>query len=166
MITLTWILEWPSLLPLLAGHHGTHVSVMAATFAPYVGAGLWDLQFTKELHETSQYNKDLRPTDPRIYKPTFLDVLPSHEFLQLGQTLDSLSRAFAWHMQAILVEREPTFTKYCSDLGLPEAIDVLPVQKTVQFPTNAINADESQNDGNWEVLKSLLNQVSKFTQVS
>lgn len=69
-------------------------------------------------------------------------------------------------MQAILVKKEPAFTKYHLDLGMPEAIDVLPVQKTMQFPANAINADESQNDGNWEVLKSLLDQVSKFAQVS
>jgi hypothetical protein len=149
----------------VTSHQGTHVSVTAATFAPYIGASLQDLRFTKELHEISRYNKDLHPTNQRIYKPTFLDVLP-HETPQSGQGLNSLSKAFAWHMQAILVEREPVFAKYCLDLGLPEVIDVLPVQKTMQFPENAINADESQNDGNWEVLKSLLDQVSKFAQVS
>jgi len=69
-------------------------------------------------------------------------------------------------MQAILVEREPAFAKYYLDLGSPEAIDMLLIQKTVQFPENAINANESQNDGNWKVLKCLLDQVSKLMQVN
>ena len=62
------------------------------------------------------------------------------------------------------MQRGPKFDLYRSQLGLPEPIDVLPVQKTVQFPVNAINADESQSDGNWEVLTSLLAQVSFRTQ--
>ena len=37
----------------ITGHQRTHVSVTAATFAPYNGANLQDLQFTKELHKTS-----------------------------------------------------------------------------------------------------------------
>jgi hypothetical protein len=84
-------------------------------------------------------------------------LLTSHGF-------NSLSKAFAWHLRAILVQRGPKFDLYHSQLGLPEPIDVLPVQKTVQFPANAINADESQSDGNWEVLTSLLAQVSFQTQ--
>jgi len=63
-------------------------------------------------------------------------------------------------MHAILVEQEPAFEHYHSHLGLPEIVDALPIQKTEQFPTSAINADEGQNDGNWEVLKNLLDQVS------
>ena len=78
--------------------------------------------------------------------------------------LDSLSKAFVWHLQAILVQRGPKFDLYHLQLGLPEPIDVLPVQKTVQFPANAINVDEGQSDGNWEVLTSLLAQVSFQTQ--
>ena len=133
----------------------------AATFAPYVGTTLDDLRFTKELHETSRFNKDLQPNDPRIYKLTFRDVLPKVEPPSLtSPRLDSLSKAFAWHLRAILVQRGPKFDLYHSQLGLPEPIDILPVQKTVQFPANAINADESQSDGNWEVLTSLLAQVS------
>src|ERR1700683_4094860 len=85
---------------------------------------LTGLQDSKELHKTSRYNKNLHPTDPRIYKPTFLDVLPPCKTSQSGQGLDSLSKAFAWHMQAILVERELDFTKYRLDLGLLEAIDM------------------------------------------
>jgi len=73
--------------------------------------------------------------------------------------LHSIKAAFAWHICAILVEQEPEFACYQRHLGLPVAIEVLPTQKTVQFLANAINADESQNDGNWEVLTSLLDQV-------
>jgi hypothetical protein len=80
--------------------------------------------------------------------------------------IDSLSQAFAWHMRQILVEREPAFESFRSQLGLPAAIQSLPVRKTVQFPANAINADEGQNDGNWEVLKSLLEQARNFVRKS
>ena len=142
-----------------AGHQGMHVSVTAATFAPYVAILPNDLRFTSELHKTSRFNKDLRPNDARIYKPTCDDVLPPPEDSSWQSKLLSLNAAFAWHMRAILVEREPAFAHYKRHLGLPAEIEVLPTRKTVQFPANAINADESQNDGNWEVLTNLLDQV-------
>jgi hypothetical protein len=151
----------------VAGHDGMHMSATSVTFTPYAGTTLDDLRFTKELHETSISNKDLHPTDPKIYKPTTFDLLPPLEPISDNGTtgsestgLDPLRKAFAWHMRAILVEREPAFRKYQRHLGMPEAIDILPVLKTEQFPANAINADEGQNDGNWEVLKSLLDQVN------
>ena len=141
------------------GHQGTHVSGTAATFAPYIGISPSDLHFTKELHETSRFNKDLPPNDAKIYKPTCDDILPPTEDSSQQSKLHSIQAAFAWHIHAILVEREPAFARYQQQLGLPNAIEVLPTRKTVQFPANAINADESQNDGNWEVLTSLLDQV-------
>ena len=163
-----------------AGHQGTHISVTAATFAPYVNVTAEDLCFTKELHETSCFNKDLEPDDPKIYKPCAEDILPELEPVldsddedecdddnidmpsrtPPSDRLDPLRMAFAWHFRQILVEHEPGFKKYKSRLGSPQAIHNLPVQQTVQVPANAINADEGQNDGNWEVLKNLLNQVS------
>jgi len=142
-----------------AGHQGTHVSVTAATFAPYVAISPSDLRFMKELHETSRFNKDLQPHDAKIYKPTCSDILPPPEDSSKHSRLHSIKAAFAWHIRAILVEREPAFACYQRHLGLPVAIEVLPTRKTVQFPANAINADKSQNDGNWEVLTSLLDQV-------
>jgi hypothetical protein len=63
----------------VAGHQGIHISTTAATFAPYVDVEPGDLCFTKELHATSKYNKDLRPEDPRIYKASARDLLPSLE---------------------------------------------------------------------------------------
>jgi len=151
----------------VAGHDSMHMSATSVTFAPYPGTTLDDLQFTKELHETSIFNRDLRPTDPKIYKPTAFDLLPPLEPISdNGATgsestgLDALWKAFAWHMRAILVEQEPAFRKYQCHLGMPEAIDVLPMHKTEQFPANAINANEGQNDPNWEVLKILLDQVN------
>ena len=156
----------------VAGHQGTHMSATAATFAPYASATPDDLRFTKELHKTSIFNKDLHPDDPRIYKPTAFDLLPQREPAGTSEDesmssvdsdadpLNSLGKSFAWHMRSILVEREPRFEKYRHHCGAPDVVDALPIQKTVQFPANAINADEGQNDGNWEVLKSLLDQVS------
>jgi hypothetical protein len=74
----------------IAGHQGTHICVTAATFTPYVDMTMEDLHYTKELYETSQYNKNLEPTDPRIYKPMALDILP------LGEAQhDMLPKAFA-----------------------------------------------------------------------
>ena len=43
-------------------------------------------------------------------------------------------------------------------------VDALPVVKMRQFPANAINTDESQNDSNWQVLESLLKQSSVSTE--
>ena len=126
---------------------------------PYVATSPDDLCFTKELHRTSWFNKDLWLNDPRIYKPTCNDVLPPQEDSLRRSKLLSLNAAFAWHIREILVKREPAFAHYQQHLGLPAAIEVLPTRKTVQYPANAINADESQNDGNWEVLTNLLDQV-------
>ena len=156
----------------VAGHQGTHMSVTAATFTPYASATPDDLWFTKELHKTSIFNEDLHPNDPRIYKPTAFNLLPQCELASTSEDesmspvdsdadpLDSLGKSFAWHMCSILVERELRFEKYRHHCGAPDVVDALPIQKTVQFPANAINADEGQNDSNWEGLKSLLDQVS------
>jgi len=143
-----------------AGHQGTHVSVTAATFAPYVAiSSPSDLHFTKELHETSRFNKDLQPHDAKIYKPTCSDILPPPEDSLQHSKLHSIKAAFAWHICAILVEQEPEFACYQQHLGLPVAIEVLQTWKTVQFPANAIDVYKSQNDGYWEVLTSLLDKV-------
>lgn len=43
-------------------------------------------------------------------------------------------------------------------LGLPEAINLLPVTQTIQYPASAINTDEGSHNGNWQVLENLLKQ--------
>ena len=43
-------------------------------------------------------------------------------------------------------------------------VDALPVVKMRQFPANAINTDEGQNDSSWQVLESLLEQSSVSTK--
>jgi len=60
-----------------AGKSGWRVSMTSATFSPYANTYNEDLQFTKELHKTSPFNKDLEPGDPQIYKPSIHDILPS-----------------------------------------------------------------------------------------
>jgi len=63
-----------------------------------------------------------------------------------------------WHLRAILVQQELSFAAYTSQLSAPEAVDVLPMMRTIQFPASAINADEGQSDGNWQVLVNMLEQ--------
>src|SRR5882762_4292626 len=139
------------------GKSGSHASMTSATFAPYAAMGSSDnLRFTQELHKTSRFNKDLAAGDPRIYTPRIRDILPRQ--FPAVEGLDPLSRAFAWHLRAILVQQEPSFAAYTSQLGAPEAVDVLPVTRTIQFPASAINADEGQSDGNWQVLVNMLEQ--------
>ena len=96
----------------------------------------------------------------------FINPLPVTSFqaprsyISTSNNLDALSRAFAWHICAILVHHMKGFENYKSNLSLPEEVDKLPVEQTTQYPANAINTDEGQNDGNWEVLKNLLQQVN------
>ena len=142
------------------GHQGLHMSAMAATFAPYVRVPMGDLKVTKELYEKSPFNKDLSPTDPKIYKPTASHILPGPKIISTSNNLDALLRAFAWHICAILIYHMKGFENYKSNLSLPEEVDKLPVEQTTQYLANAINMDEGQNDGNWEVLKNLLQQVN------
>jgi len=142
-----------------AGKIGSHTSMMSATFAPYAqGSMSEDLKFTRQLHTTSRFNKDNPPGSPSVYTPCIRDVMPRPEVLVDG--LDSLHRAFAWHLRAILIQQDQSFGRYKQHLGLPDAINPLPVTKTLQFPASAINADESSHDGNWEVFKSLLEQLA------
>jgi len=92
-----------------------------------------------------------------IYTPCIQDILPPHEPLING--LDSLHKAFAWHFQAILLQQDQSFERYKPLLGLPDAINLLPIMKTIQYPAGAINADEGSNDGNWQVFVNLLDQA-------
>ena len=133
---------------------GSHTSMTSATFALYAqGSMLEDLKFTRKLHA---FNKDNLSGSPMVYTPCIQDIMPQPEVLIDG--LDSLHRAFAWHLCAILIKQDWSFRRYREHLGLPDAINPLPVTKTMQFPASAINADESSYDGNWEVFKSLLEQ--------
>ena len=141
------------------GNIGSHTSMMSATFTPYAqGSTPEDLKFTRQLHTTSQFNKDNLPGSPVVYTSCVCDVMPRPEVLVDG--LDSLHRAFTWHLRAILIQQDQSFRRYKQHLGLPDAINPLPVTKTLQFPASAINADESLYDGNWEVFKSLLEQLA------
>lgn len=140
------------------GSRGSHASMTSATFAPYADSDLHpgDLTFMKELHAKSRFNKDLLPGSPLIHTPHIRDIIPKREPLVDG--LDALSRAFAWHIRAILLQQDQSFAKYLPMLGLPEAINVLPVTRTIQYPASAINADEGSHDGNWQVIENLLKQ--------
>ena len=142
-----------------SGKMGSHTSMTSATFAPYTqGTTSEDLKFTRELHATSRFNKDNPPGSPAVYTPQIRDIMPRPDVPASVDGLDSLHRAFAWHLRAILIQQDQSFERYRQHLGLPNAIDPLPVTKTVQFPASAINADESSYDGNWEVFVSLLEQ--------
>ena len=112
-----------------AGSRGSHASMTSATFAPYADLCPGDLTFTKELHAKSRFNKDLLPGNPLIYTPHIRDIIPKREPLIDG--LHALSRAFAWHMRAILLQQDQSFAKYLPMLGLPEAINSLPVTQTI-----------------------------------
>ena len=137
-----------------AGSRGSHASMTSATFALYADLRPGDLTFTKELHAKSHFNKDLLPGNPLIYTPHIRDIIPRHEL----NDLHALSRAFAWHMRAILLQEDQSFAEYLPMLGLPEAIDSLPVTRTIQYPASAINADEGSHDGNWQVIENILKQ--------
>jgi hypothetical protein len=138
------------------GSRGSHTSMTSATFAPYADLRPGDLTFTKGLHAKSRFNKDLLPGSPLIYTPHICDIIPKHEPLVDG--LHALSRAFVWHIRAILLQQDQSFVKYLPMLDLPEAINVLPVTRTIQYPASAINADKGSHDGNWQVLENLLKQ--------
>jgi hypothetical protein len=54
----------------ITGKAGSHTSMTSVTFAPYAhGFVLGDLKFTKELHTTSQFNKDIPEHSPLLYTP-------------------------------------------------------------------------------------------------
>lgn len=142
-------------------HQKVHLSATAATFVPYqdVDHSL-DLRFTQELRETSEYNINLSPDDPRIYKPQFDDVYPTTPLTEHGEDQEmSPYDALAWHFRSILIEHGGTgFAQFKSKLGQPASIQSLPVKKTSQHPGRAMHADESIYDGNWEVLLHLCQQ--------
>ena len=96
-----------------------------------------------------------------MYTPRVHDIVPQ---LDCAVGVDPLNKALTWHLQPILVQQEPSFKIFKLELGLLDMVDALPVVKTKQFPANAINADEGQNDGNWQVLESLLEQSSVSTE--
>ena len=110
-------------------------------FAPYAhGFVPCILKFTKELHATSRFNKDIPEHSPLIYAPHTRDILPPCEPLVNG--LDSLHKVFAWHFRAILLQQDQSFEMYKPLLSLPDPVDLLSVTKIIQYLASAINADE------------------------
>ncbi|KAK0214727.1 hypothetical protein EDD85DRAFT_782710, partial [Armillaria nabsnona] len=136
-------------------HQKSHLSATAATFVPLVNADRTrDLQFTEELRETSEYNINIPPDDPWIYKPCLDDILPDLPLTGPSQEDGkSIYDALAWHVHSILIEfGGPGFAKFKSKLGQPVSVQSLPVQKMANHPGRSMHADESTYDGNWEVL--------------
>ena len=114
------------------GKSSSHASMTSTMFSPYAAMDSSDnFQFTWDLYKTSHFNKDLVASDPWIYTPCIWAILPQQ--LPAAEGLDSLSQAFVWHLRAILVQQEPSIAAYISQLGTPEAVDVLPMTWTIQF---------------------------------
>ena len=132
------------------GKSGSHASMTSPTFAPYAVMDSSDnLWFPRDLYKTSHFNKDLVAGDPQIYTPCIWDILPWQ--LHAGEGLDPL---FLEHLCGIFVQQEPSFAVYMSQLGTPEAVDVFPMMRTIQFPVSAINTDEGQSYGNWLIFSN------------
>jgi hypothetical protein len=56
----------------------------------------------------------------------------------------------------MLVQHSPYFQGFASKLGQPNAIKQIPLHKTTQIPCRAMDIKESTQDGNIEVVKTLL----------
>ncbi|KAG1895706.1 uncharacterized protein F5891DRAFT_928633, partial [Suillus fuscotomentosus] len=66
--------------------------------------------------------------------------------------------AFAWHVQAILINQYQKFKHFLKDLGEPETIKRIPVHMTHQIPCCVMDIKQSMTDGNIEVLEDLFRQ--------
>ena len=77
------------------GNTGTHISMTSATFAPYANCKMADLQFMKELHKTSHFNKDIMPGDPRVYTPRICNIVPQWDH---AMGVDPLRKVLTWHL--------------------------------------------------------------------
>ncbi|KAJ3816301.1 hypothetical protein F5880DRAFT_1455786, partial [Lentinula raphanica] len=116
-----------------------------------------DLRFVQELYQSSIHN----PHAVNVIQPVLQDIIPQGDtILEPDPSPVSIHGYLAWLCLQILVEQGgSSFEAYKKNLGEPASIQVLPAQeKDVQYPAEAINADEGTYDGNAEVIVSLLEQ--------
>jgi hypothetical protein len=141
-------------------HQSTFVSATSATAIPLYGIENPEvLRRSKEIWE-----KDSRNPSPDA-QPVFFDsndLSDLHERCTIftNQTKDSppclFLRNCAWHIRDILVRQSSLFKHFIPNLSQPETVYQIPLHKTMQIPCRAMKVKESTNDGNIEVIETLL----------
>ncbi|KAJ3968597.1 hypothetical protein EV361DRAFT_1003093 [Lentinula raphanica] len=141
-----------------AENQKSHISFTAATFVPFKNIDRdQNLRFMRELYQTSPHN----PHAAAVTRPVVEDIFPQGDaILAPDVSPASLYSYYTWLCQQVLVEHGGVeFACFRKNLGEPASIQVLPsTQKDIQYPAEAINADEGTYDGNAEVIVSLLKQ--------
>lgn len=68
-------------------------------------------------------------------------------------------RFFAWVLRDVLCTHGPLFFRmFRSRVGLPEAVEQLPIRKTDQVPVQAMQHDNSKTSGNISAIQDMLEQ--------
>ncbi|KAJ7589756.1 hypothetical protein C8J56DRAFT_1047909 [Mycena floridula] len=126
---------------------GSHWSVTSATFVPLASdTSMAALRYNISMESGMLVVKQILQILESIVPP-------------LGQKLDPLQLAFAWHIRAILVHQVLPMGQFKKLLGDgPEPIQPLKVEKTKQYPASAIDSDEMSYEGTWRVWMDLFQQ--------
>lgn len=120
-----------------------------------------DLEISAELWKTSQWNPKL-PEEERLARPKpniyqFLGIHPEPE--HPSSKLTRRQREFARKFREDLVFHGPEyFHQYRQNIGEPERVEMIPLQKTKQYPARAMDVKNSTIDGNIRAVSNLLQQ--------
>lgn len=136
------------------------VSATSATFLPLKkGFSPETLRCSKELWEKARDNPQNECNTENVYQPTYMDIAPTSNPNESPNDLNPLSKRLAWHVRDVLVRYAPGFADRKADLGLPEPVEELELEKTVQVPARLMHISEGSIDGNAHVLENLIKQA-------
>jgi hypothetical protein len=95
------------------------------------------------------------------YIPATLDPLEANTVLGRPTcTISPIVARIAWHFRHALVTFSAPFKHFQSHLGTPDSVLQIPVTQTTQVPCRAMDINQSTNDGQAQILESLLAQAN------
>ncbi|PSS32232.1 hypothetical protein PHLCEN_2v2001 [Hermanssonia centrifuga] len=116
-----------------------------------------DLKCSAELWASDPLNPHI-PASQKRPSRTWKDCLPPVDPTQTGPPRQIQN--FSWHFRHALVKYCKEFDSYRTDLKYPEAVLEIPVVQTPHLPCRAMDINQSTNDGQSEILESLLAQTN------
>ncbi|KAK7678135.1 hypothetical protein QCA50_018928 [Cerrena zonata] len=134
--------------------HGTS----ALAFPLAHGVTSEHLKCAAELWATDPLNPNIPPSQHRP-KRTWVDCLPRPipNYTTVSE-VPSFYRILAWHFRRVLVEHCAEFKHFRKQLGAPETMMQIPVEKTTHIPCRAMDINSSTADGQAQIAESLFSQ--------
>jgi hypothetical protein len=117
-----------------------------------------DLKCSAELWRSDPMNPRI-PVSERRPQHIWIDCLLPPDSNPLPGPSRKL-HVIAWHFRHALVTFCEPFHHFRSELGMPEEVNQIPVEKTTYIPCRSMDINQSTNDGQGQIIHNVMGQAN------